>query len=904
MKRAGFALLLVLVMLAASAALADFSLPADTRRVEADAFRSDRKLTGVLHVPDGCSSIGDYAFYGTGICGAALPDTITEIGAHAFSGDHLIWVRIDAANVQLGEEALYDVPVIIAPANNSFYQPGSKPYDTGFCPIDELYASEGFYYQIHTDGTATLLCPIDPSQIASSITLPERVNGAVLTGMSRHAFRGCSHLREIHVTGAQTAVNNLALYECTRATVIRPQVHEIELVSVPDTVDLYLNRGGEAYDLPKAKVQLLNGAAIESVRAEGLEQVNMTVQISDPDESSVVEVGLWGPYLPAEKKTGDHTVSIVLSTAHDSLTVPIALNLHSERVRTVHYDWDASSTAQTYAPNVTFTVPKPNLSAMTLAPDRAWEYRVTIADPSIVQFVSESAEALTFRTLAKGSTQITIDFRKHLTNIGDKLTWTQTVAAGTTTSEITDGFDISNFSEKPLSVPVFADGQFEGVLSARYWLSSQNQAADAIVSCSLDDPGLVQTCNVSVESNGNTATMRFVIGPAVRSGRTTLHIYLQKGSASWTKDVAIVTYANKNRSVLDFDLELPAVIYTGDVLAPRLTGADAGIMDLSFEFMNQIWDTDTALVDVPAGYYPFSWYAQLKDLYYPGYNGSRYIDELAQGRTLSSDPLASWDEIRTVIEVRDRQQPQAETPMIVAWQPKASRGVYSSDIDRMEPQDKNYPWAEYPVNGFVRVPIQINGQSVTPVIQARLKNSADFPVPVQFDQYSSTNLYSMDIYTLYDFNYDVPKYDRHSWDPRECLWGFTVQLMIDNRQDIAPSTYTCTLQIDVTYPGTTLSTDVPVTIVVAKEAADILSRMPAIPQTAQVGDVVEELLQVEHVASVASDVYCSWSGPDDNPLIISWNGKCEAAGTAHWHVYARYINGEVTIAEGDITVQP
>ena len=104
-------------------------------------------------------------------------------------------------------------------------------------------------------------------------------------------------------------------------------------------------------------------------------------------------------------------------------------------------------------------------------------------------------------------------------------------------------------------------------------------------------------------------------------------------------------------------------------------------------------------------------------------------------------------------------------------------------------------------------------------------------------------------------------------------------------------------------PGETLSVDVPVQIVVVKETDSIISRLPAIPTTARVGDVLEELLEIEHISCAAEDLYCFWESPTPS-VVISWQGKCVAAGTVHWRIEASYRNGSVYLAEGDITVSP
>ena len=73
----------------------------------------DTVLTDLV-IPAEVSAIGDYAFYGAGIYGAVLPSSVTGIGAHAFAGDHLVWVRIEGANVQLGDEASRSIPLTTA----------------------------------------------------------------------------------------------------------------------------------------------------------------------------------------------------------------------------------------------------------------------------------------------------------------------------------------------------------------------------------------------------------------------------------------------------------------------------------------------------------------------------------------------------------------------------------------------------------------------------------------------------------------------------------------------------------------------------------------------------------------------------------------------------------------------
>ena len=91
MKRAFLILVLALLLLAAlclAARAEQLDLPADTRVIEAEAFRNCTSLTGALVIPDGVVQIGASAFAGCdGFTGVpVIPGSVRSIGAHAFDG--------------------------------------------------------------------------------------------------------------------------------------------------------------------------------------------------------------------------------------------------------------------------------------------------------------------------------------------------------------------------------------------------------------------------------------------------------------------------------------------------------------------------------------------------------------------------------------------------------------------------------------------------------------------------------------------------------------------------------------------------------------------------------------------------------------------------------------------------
>ena len=79
--------ILVLCALMALPAYADVGLPSQAMVIEAEAFRNDTSLVGKLTLPEGITTIGDYAFAGcTGLSEVIVPQSVTSIGAGAFSG--------------------------------------------------------------------------------------------------------------------------------------------------------------------------------------------------------------------------------------------------------------------------------------------------------------------------------------------------------------------------------------------------------------------------------------------------------------------------------------------------------------------------------------------------------------------------------------------------------------------------------------------------------------------------------------------------------------------------------------------------------------------------------------------------------------------------------------------------
>lgn len=84
-------------------------LPATLETISDELFRDCAELTEVT-IPGGVTSIGSYAFSGTGLTGITIPEGVTSLGAGAFSGSRL--TAIDLTGIkEAGEGILAGTPV-------------------------------------------------------------------------------------------------------------------------------------------------------------------------------------------------------------------------------------------------------------------------------------------------------------------------------------------------------------------------------------------------------------------------------------------------------------------------------------------------------------------------------------------------------------------------------------------------------------------------------------------------------------------------------------------------------------------------------------------------------------------------------------------------------------------------
>ena len=225
-----------------------------------------------INVPEGITSIAEYAFAGSDIQSITLPASLKSIGLSAFEAcyslrevrgtssvtyigmwafarcEALVSIVLPATLSTVDSHAFdgctdlervfycgtaFDWSVVnIASSNNDslrnatrYYYSATKPTDNGYywyfdngiaTPWNSA-ASRGFTYAQHTGGNTCMITGLGTCT-DSDIIIPEYIDGYRVTEIGAGAFDGCSSIKSVRIPGSVKIIQSYAFETCENLT--------------------------------------------------------------------------------------------------------------------------------------------------------------------------------------------------------------------------------------------------------------------------------------------------------------------------------------------------------------------------------------------------------------------------------------------------------------------------------------------------------------------------------------------------------------------------------------------------------------------------------------------------------------------------------------------------------------
>jgi hypothetical protein len=194
--------------------LTNAMIPGSVTSIGVDAFDSCPSLTSVI-MADGVSSIGDGAFQNCpSLASVIVPGSVTSIGYYAFAGCPTL-----ASVCFMGNAPSYGpVPFFGENAVTVYYSPGTVGWNSTFAgvPAVEWNPSSLSQFDYMTNaGTMTITGYAGPG---GAVTIPFAVNDMPVTRIAQNAFYYCPNMTSVLIPGSVTSIGDDAFEGCSSLT--------------------------------------------------------------------------------------------------------------------------------------------------------------------------------------------------------------------------------------------------------------------------------------------------------------------------------------------------------------------------------------------------------------------------------------------------------------------------------------------------------------------------------------------------------------------------------------------------------------------------------------------------------------------------------------------------------------
>lgn len=212
-----------------SPAISTVVIPDSITSIGAYAFSGCTNLSNVI-LSSGLITIGEGAFSNTHILNMELPNTVNSIGNNAFAQNHYLTTLIIPDSVtSVGSELFYDAynKMNVTAYCEAFSKPSGWADNWAYIsaykdanvvwgyvtPTDESY----FTFTELADGTYSVKAK-DTSNLPNKVAIPDTYNGKAVTAIDYKAFDGASDITKVVIPSGVTTVGSTAFQNCMALT--------------------------------------------------------------------------------------------------------------------------------------------------------------------------------------------------------------------------------------------------------------------------------------------------------------------------------------------------------------------------------------------------------------------------------------------------------------------------------------------------------------------------------------------------------------------------------------------------------------------------------------------------------------------------------------------------------------